>query len=147
MTYYRRNNSDQEIIWLPSDLVREAAKISYQKYYECNRRIREDKIRMLRKIYRPTFLNWLFEYKLMNYFILQPHDDIDGERFVELINLLPSDKIWNLQFAYCAWRPQINLCWNVYRRTLTNLGNSKVMLTREEARFIQQHSCIKLMDG
>lgn len=145
MSDYKRTSSEQQTIWLPSDLVREAAKITYQRYYEYNRRERNERVRELRRIYRPSLLNKLFERKLVDFFILHPIDELDGERFIRLIELLPSDKIWNLQFAYSSWRPQINLSWGVYRRTLTNLGNPKVLVTVEEAIFLEQNSRVKLL--
>lgn len=145
MSYYEQSDLERQTIWLPCDQVREAAKISYKKFYYMNLEQRKERIKMLRKIYRPGIINNIFERKLVNYFILHPHDDIDGERFINLLELLPSDKVWNLQFAYSSWRPQINLCWGVYRKTLTNLENSKVLLTMEEAYFIQANSGIKLL--
>ncbi len=142
-----QNKKIENSYWLPLDLVQEAAKISYQKYYNLNKKMREEKIRFLRRIYRPTILNRMFEKELVNFFILHPMDDLDGERFVRLIEILPSDKIWNLQFAYSSWRPQISLAWNVYRRTLTNLDNSPVFVTEEEVVFLQRNSGIKMVEA
>jgi hypothetical protein len=146
MTTQRRSYSEKTF-WLPSDVVQEAAKIAYQKYYVLNSKMRVEKIQMLRKIYKKGFVNKIFAKEQMNYFLNHPSDEIDGARFLRLLEVLPSEYVWAIDFAYSSWRPEINKAWNIYSKTLKNLDHPRILLTEEEIRFLEANSGVILLKG